>query len=225
MFLRRLKLKLRFSLRSLIAVFLLSGIAFAAFHYRLRDAEQQSATVSRLKRFGGYVRYKNHYNVISKPKAESKLGSWLTQQLGVDFFHDIDTICVSGRGELTDSDFCSICDLRNVRSVRLGKTVVTDEALRTATALDGLEMFSISSPHITDEGMKHISQMRDLERLSLINTNITDVGLAKLACLANLEYLSLRKTKVSPAGVTKLRKALPDCKIVFHFDESLSVLR
>lgn len=213
---RLLKRCCRFSLRSLIVLFLIAGIGFSVFHYRLRSAERQTATVARLKEFGGCVRYKNHHDVVSSPKDVNFVSAWLTRQLGLDFFHDVETVCISGRGEFSDDDFGSICDLRNVRSVRLGKTVVTDDGLQAISRLGGLRRLSISSPHITDQGMNHLCELDSLETLTLMDINLTDAGLAQLASLRNLEYLSVRKTKVSQQGVASLRSALPDCKIQFY---------
>ncbi len=211
-----LKRWLRFSIRSLIVSLLFAGIAFSAFHYRLRDAELQTATVARLKEFGGYVRYENHHQVVSAPQEVNFVTAWLTKQLGLDFFHDVETICIAGRGEISDDDFGSICHLRNIRSVRLGKTLVTNDGLQPISRLGELHSFSISSPFITDQGMDHLSQLHQLERLTLFDMDLTDAGLAKLASLRNLEYLGVKRTKVSQQGVASLRSALPDCKIELY---------
>jgi hypothetical protein len=207
---------LRFSIRSLIVWLLFSGIAFSAFHYRLRDAERQSATVARLRGFGGCVRYENHHAVVSAPPEANFVTAWLTKQLGLDFFHDVETICISGRGEISDDDFGSICQLRNIRSVRLGKTVVTDDGLHSISRLGELRSFRISSPYITDQGMDHLCQLHQLEWLTLVDIDLTDAGLAKLASLRNLEYLGVKQSKVSQQGVARLRSALPDCKIEYY---------
>jgi hypothetical protein len=200
----------------MMVLFLLAGVAFAGFHYRLRDAERQTDTVAYLKEFGGYVRYKNHHQVVSAPQEANVVTEWLTEQLGFDFFHDVETICIAGRGEISDDDFGSICHLRNIRSVRLGKTLVTNDGLQPIARLGELRSFSISSPYITDQGMDHLSQLHQLERLALVDIDLTDAGLAKLASLRSLEYLGIKRTKVSQKGVASLRSALPDCKIEFY---------
>ncbi len=207
---------LRFSLRSLIVLFLLAGVAFAAFHYRLRNAERQAATVARLKQFGGYIRYVDHQQVVSARQEANLLTAWLTAQLGLDFFHDVETVCIGRRGEISDDDLESICYLRNIRSVRLGRTAVTDDGLQPMTRLSQLRRFSISSPHITDQGMDHLSRLHQLETLTLVDVGLTDSGLAKLASLRSLEFLALKKTKVSRHGVASLQSALPDCTIEFY---------
>lgn len=208
--------RIRFSLRSLIALFLFAGIAFSAFHYRLADAHRQAATVARLQAFGGCVRYRNHHDVMTAPKQANFVSGWLHSQLGLDFFHDVETVCISGRGEFSDDDFAGVCALRNIRSVRLGKTAVTDQGLEPLARLGGLRNLSIGSPHITDRGIAHLSQLHQLETLTLVDMHLTDAGLATLATLGNLERLSIRQTRVSRTGVERLRAALTQCHIQYY---------
>ena len=204
---------LRFSLRSLIVLLLFAAVGCAAFHYRLLRAERRTAAVARLKEFSGYVQYENHQSIKSTSTESSRVSEWLTMQLGLDFFHDVDTVCIEGRREFSDDDLASTCQLRNVRSLRLGRTTVTDQGLQPLWKLKELRSFSISSPHISDKGMDHLVQLRQLERLILYDVDLTDAGLASLAALENLEVLDIRNTRVTDQGIAKLRAALPNCDI------------
>lgn len=213
---RKPKRWLRFSLRSLIFLLLLTAVGFAAFHSRLRNARRRAAAVQRLKDFAGFVRYDNFAPSSSRAVAESTaLSEWLTEQFGVDFFQDVESVCISGGERYSDADFALTCRLRNVQSLRLGRTLVTDDGLAPISNLRELRVFSIGSSHITDQGMQHIVGLPRLERLTLYDVDLTDVGLARLAALPKLELLQIKRTRVTAHGIESLRTALPQCEISY----------
>ena len=51
--------------------------------------------------------------------------------------------------------------------------------------------------------------------LNLDGSKITDVGLSKLATLDKMRWIGLARSEVTDAGVKKLRKALPDCNVLY----------
>ena len=51
--------------------------------------------------------------------------------------------------------------------------------------------------------------------LNLDGSKITDAGLSKLASLENMRWIGLARSQVTDAGVKKLRKALPDCNVLY----------
>ena len=81
--------------------------------------------------------------------------------------------------------------------------------------LKNLQSLYLSGTEITDDGLKHLSDLTDLQVLSLSNTRITDDGLNHLRGLKNLHYLSLslRTTRVTHDGVKMLEDAVPDCYV------------
>ena len=51
--------------------------------------------------------------------------------------------------------------------------------------------------------------------LNLDGSKITDAGLSKLAILEKMRWIGLARSEVTDAGVKKLRKALPDCNVLY----------
>jgi len=61
----------------------------------------------------------------------------------------------------------------------------------------------------------HFRKLSQLRRLDLDGTQVTDSGLENLRGLTQLRDLNLNGTDVTDAGVQLLRKALPNCQIVW----------
>ena len=51
--------------------------------------------------------------------------------------------------------------------------------------------------------------------LNLDGSKITDAGLSKLAILEKMRWIGLARSEATDAGVKKLRKALPDCNVLY----------
>jgi len=51
--------------------------------------------------------------------------------------------------------------------------------------------------------------------LNLDGSKITDAGLSKLTTLKEMRWIGLARSGVTDAGVKKLRKALPDCNVLY----------
>ena len=51
--------------------------------------------------------------------------------------------------------------------------------------------------------------------LNLDGSKITDAGLSKLVTLDKMRWIGLARSEVTDAGVKKLRKALPDCNVLY----------
>ena len=51
--------------------------------------------------------------------------------------------------------------------------------------------------------------------LNLDGSKITDKGLKKLTTLNKMRWIGLARSAVTDSGVKKLRKALPDCNVLY----------
>ena len=94
---------------------------------------------------------------------------------------------------ITDSygDLSFIADLKNLRSLYIGGSNVTDTTLI------------------------HISRLKNLKELYIVAAPITDSELIRLQQIKNLRKLDIHYTKVTKTGVEKLQKYLPNCEINF----------
>ena len=211
---------IRFSLRSLAVVVMLASFGCAHLFYKFDRAQRRGIAVKRLSEFPGIVNYvvdgeRINARKVSDLESEhsSRLHNWMTKQLGFDYFNDVGHVCLAGRNRFTDADFAMTCRLNELKSLRLGQTLVTDEGFEPICELTELELLAISSPHLTDRALDHLSKLPKLECLYLSDVAVTDQGVAKLASLGKLKSVALRKTHVTAAGVKSLQTALPDCEI------------
>lgn len=137
---------------------------------------------------------------------------------------------------LTDDQLARFRD-RDVESLQLYGTEVTDEGLRALSEMPGLRNLELRSTTFTDAALVHVAEVGELRSLSLLHTSITGEGLAPLVNLPNLrdlriawtdigdddlisigrmkllEHLHLRSNRVTPDGIARLREQLPDCAI------------
>ncbi len=203
----------------MIVMVFFAAIGFAWLHYEIASAESRRITVERLREFPGYVVYSSDPDeTVSTDQSSTNaevFKAWLTKQLGVDFTHQVDLICVEGGNEYTDADLVATCRLNDLTSLRLGRTTVTDKGIEHVAQLEQLERLSISSPHLTDRAMTHIAKLSNLKRLALYDAAVTDQGIAQLAVLTSLEHVDLNYTQVTEKGVADLREVLPKCEIFF----------
>jgi len=135
-----------------------------------------------------------------------------------------------------DSDAARLAALKDLQSLDLSLTLVSDvgmESLKPLAGITDLNLYSVE--HITDTGIAYIRDWKRLRRLNLRGTDITDTsmeyvaglpalesldvsytqvtnnGLEYLPALSQLETLSLGGNKISSAGLHVL-KALPKLK-------------
>ncbi len=94
----------------------------------------------------------------------------------------------------TDDDLSCLSAFRNLKSVDLRQSGITDAGLRHLSGLDKLTWLQLTSTNITGAGL---TGMKSLEYLSLDNTDVTDAGLQQIAKFENLQYLDLGNTAIS----------------------------
>ena len=104
-------------------------------------------------------------------------------------------------------------DKRELASIRLYETKITDDVLAYLQGLVSLKWLGLGETKITDAGLVHLKGLRNLQYLDLNHTKVTDAGLPHLKGLTNLEVIDFSSTKVTRDGVKKLQQALPKCKI------------
>jgi serine/threonine protein kinase/Leucine-rich repeat (LRR) protein len=122
---------------------------------------------------------------------------------------------------VSDAGLAHLRELSKLRGLVLNDTRVTDAGLAHLKGLTKLEDLGIHSTKVTDAGLAHLKALPKLGLLYLQRTAVSDAGLKELAALKKLESLNLVGTKVTATGVHALQAALPNCKIVSDFPQSL----
>lgn len=101
----------------------------------------------------------------------------------------------------------------NVVQLDLGRTVITDAALKSVAQLPRLIQLDLRQTKITDAALEALKGHKKLESLNLYGTEITDAGLKHLAGIKSLKNVYLWQSKATKAGVKQLAAALPGVKV------------
>ena len=171
---------LSFSVKTLLLLVLVSGVAFGWLGMRLRKAGLQRESVTTIEQLGGQVRYEYQEDKWDKPSGPE----WLRDLLGRHFFDRVVAVYFSTPGIPNDrvNDISFLSGMDHLRLLYLDRTAVRDISL--------------------------LADKKELQVLSISNTQIED--LSPLASLPNLETISFNRTNVSdlsPLGKHKLKRA------------------
>ncbi|MEM7311941.1 MAG: hypothetical protein AAF497_02195 [Planctomycetota bacterium] len=206
--LRRIR-ELRFTLRLLLGIILIFGMASAYVRHRIKSSAKTGELIQVLNSYPGRIELSYGWDDSSKPVTPE----WARRYVGDYFFANVNGICLRGNENIDDKVIGSVGKFKTLRRFTVSFTSVTDDGLRNFQGLKRLEMLSLTGAPVTDKGMDIIGEMRQLRVLGLCKTNITDKGLKKLHGLDQLEAIVLTKTKTTKAGRDALRAALPNCRI------------
>ena len=116
------------------------------------------------------------------------------------------------RSWITDADLRRLAGARNLVSLKLAQTHISDSALEIVASLPALrELDLFFCEHITDAGAALLRGASRLERLSVRGSKISDSGVKFLTELRNLEVLDVGITEISDTSVGLL-EALPNLR-------------
>lgn len=101
----------------------------------------------------------------------------------------------------------------NIAQLDLGRTVITDAALKTVAQFPRLASLDIRQTQVTDAGLEALTGLKNLQHLNLFGTVITDKGVKHLASIKSLKTLSLFQTQATPASVKELTAAIPGISV------------
>ena len=94
--------------------------------------------------------------------------------------------------------------LRNLQTLGLSRTKVTDKGLVHLQGLTKLEKLGLSGTRVTDAGLVHLKGLMNLKELDLSDTNVTAAGLVHIEGLTNLKKLLLSGPAIADAGLAHL---------------------
>lgn len=178
---------LRFSLRTLLIVIMLSSLPLGWLAMKMVQAKRQRRAVEAIEEAGGWVQYDCVVDESSKP--QPPVPAWLTGLVGADMFVD-------------------------VVQVRILESEAPDMALEHLKELPKLKLLYLSGTQTDDAGLEHLKGLTNLKYLELDHTQISDAGLKHLNKLTNLKLLKLSGTQVAE-GIQELQEALPTCEVVW----------
>lgn len=101
----------------------------------------------------------------------------------------------------------------NIAQLDLGRTLITDAALKTVAQLPRLASLDLRQTPVTDEGLAALKSLKNLQNINLFGTSITDAGIKHLASISSLKTVTLYQTQVTAAGAQELTTAIPGIKV------------
>ncbi|SKB05131.1 Planctomycete cytochrome C [Prosthecobacter debontii] len=121
---------------------------------------------------------------------------------------------LTGVSKCTDDKVAALLPLKEqLAQLDLGRTVITDEALKTVAQFPRLAALDLRQTQITDAGLEALTALKNLQTLNLFGTGITDAGVKQLAAIKSLKTISLYQTKATPAAAKELATAIPGIKV------------
>jgi len=188
---RSLRLRLRFSLRTLLLVMAVCGAVCGLWVNR---AEKQRRAVSAVRAAGGQVLYD-----FQAAGDEAPFPAWLSKVLPDDYLADAHTVWLPPSAK--NEDLRPVGELTKLRRVLLGGTSIGEAGLSHLTALQELEELFLDGYRVKGAGLdsRNIAWSSDSGGMEL-----TNVALAHIARLSSLRVLSLRGTMLSGEGLRSL---------------------
>ena len=118
-------------------------------------------------------------------------------------------------GEVSDEGIAHVKGMSELRYLALGPGI-SDTGLSHLAGLTELRELRLDSARdVTDDGLQYLKTMTKLQNLSLQYTDVHGPGTVHLFNLKKLKELNLEGTPISAAAVEKLRKALPECTVLW----------
>jgi hypothetical protein len=121
---------------------------------------------------------------------------------------------LTGVSKCTDEKVTALLPLKDqLAQLDLGRTVITDGALKTVAQLSHLAVLDLRQTKITDAGLASLVGLKKLQTLNLYGTEITDAGLENLAGIKSLKQVTIFMTKATPAGAKALSDVIPGLQV------------
>lgn len=120
---------------------------------------------------------------------------------------------LTGVSKCDDAKVATILPLKeNIVQLDLGRTVITDAAMKTIGQLPRLVSLDLRQTKITDAGLEALIGLKHIQTINLYGTEVTDAGLKHLAKIKSLKNVYLWQSKATKAGVKQLNAAIPGLK-------------
>lgn len=120
---------------------------------------------------------------------------------------------LTGVSKCDDAKVAAILPLKeNIVQLDLGRTIITDGAMKTISQMPRLVVLDLRQTKITDAGLESLTGLKKLESLNLYGTEVTDAGLKHLEKIKSLKNVYLWQSKATKPGVKQLNAAIPGLK-------------
>lgn len=192
---RRPRLRLRFSLRSLL---LLMGACAVALGLWANRAERQRRAVAAIRAAGGQVLYD-----FQATGDQAPYPAWLGSLLPDDYLAELDAVWLPPSA--TDDHLRPVGELTSLRRLSLGGTRISEAGLSYLTDLQDLEELFLDGVRMRGAGLEPTSAFALERTQGEGGMELSRVALAHIGELTALRVLSLRGTILPEQGLRSLR--------------------
>ena len=213
------RVRLRFTLRLLLAGITLLCLALAIWTHRARE---QRRVVERIRASGGSVQYnyETAIRLIGGPRPGwrglSPVPRWLLNRLGEDYFHEVVEASITDASLLVD-----LPRFDHIECLHINSHALTDEEFAPVAKLRRLKAIDICgdkedpNAQITDRSLVILANLPDLELINLESSRVTAAGLASLARSQSLEklYVASPDESMSDRAAEPLREQMTHLRI------------
>jgi hypothetical protein len=180
----------QFGLRTVFAITLFVSVILAVLASRIAAKRREYSILLEIENVGGAVTYlegsPGKWTPVVEPASD-----WLTFLLGHTFFVDGVVVDLQPCKRIDGATLDQLAHVASIRSLRLAKTDVSDDALAPLAKLTGLEVLDLQGTAVSDAALDSCPT----ESLRLLN-------------LYNCP-------KITPDGVTTFRQRAPQCEVFF----------
>lgn len=120
----------------------------------------------------------------------------------------LEELGLGGRCSLDDSDAAELARMASLRSLRIGKAIITPHGVAQLAKLPNLRRLSLGSRSehkMTDEHARSVASSKSLRELYLHDTLISNEGMAALGRLENLESVTISSPRITGAVLKDLK--------------------
>lgn len=116
--------------------------------------------------------------------------------------------------DVADLHFRGSLVLRELESLSIQRAAVTNATLATGISGERLRSLSLGRTLVSSGAARYLLPLSGMAHLDLTGTNVDDEDVAQLAQFKMLRTLSVRNARLTADGVARLRDALPDCCVM-----------
>jgi hypothetical protein len=120
------------------------------------------------------------------------------------------------RSRITDDGLANLRAASWLQVLMICKTPITGDGLVHLVSLPRLTDLNLSGTSFGDRQVALLPQFNSLISLWLIDTQVTDSGLTTLRQCKKLKTVHLSGSRVTLEGVERLRRALPNCNVMWN---------
>lgn len=204
--------RFRLSVRALLLVIVVLGLALGRLAHKIREARAQAAIVAAITKAGGDAGYgwRREAGVYYYNDSTLWVPRWLVELIGEDFLADVTFVSFRRWDNLNSPPrdlgpaLSEIGRLQRLELLDLTNSGVSDKALSHLKGLPNLRILFLAETGVGDVGLSHIADLIHLRSLSLDKTSIRGPGLAHLSKLRELELLTLKGSALTDEGMPHL---------------------